>query len=128
MKGNINEISAIVFEGTTRNDTISPQITEIIPRNGSTIANLSPEFKVVFSELIPENNLQGKLYAEETGDSISVKIIKGNAKEYIFKPGKKLNNYTTYRLKIVAKDAAGNELTGNSEFAYISISRVKNRK
>jgi len=128
LKKNINPAANLVFMGITVPDTVKPQIISISPRNGASLNSLSPEFKITFSELIPKNNLTGKMVSEEKGKIVPLKTISENGKEYILKPITKLKNYSSYKMEITAKDTAGNELIGKSDFVYISILRKNKTK
>jgi len=98
LKGNLNPVSLIDFVGTTRKDTISPQIIGIFPRSGSTLNSLSPEFKITFSELILKEDLRAKLFGGRDGRFDFGKNYEGKFKRIFSQAGektKKLCNLST---------------------------------
>ena len=121
-KNNISEESSIKIEGKVVQDTIPPEIVYVKPRNGSTINSLNPEIEIFFSEIILKENIEVKLVSSETNNMIELANVQGDSKKYLYKPKKKLENYSSYKLEVKATDNSGNELP---EFSSVFIPIVR---
>ncbi len=121
-KKNIVEESSIKILGKTTQDTIPPEIVFVKPRNGSTINNLKPEFEIFFSEIILRENIDVKLISSEKKSIIELNNAQDNSKKYLYKPKKKLENYSSYKLEIIVVDNSGNELP---DFSSVFIPIVR---
>ncbi|HNX01167.1 MAG TPA: Ig-like domain-containing protein [Candidatus Cloacimonadota bacterium] len=125
-KDNLTKESHLYFSGVARVDKTAPTIVATYPRNGTSINSLTPELKVVFSEIIPDNNIKYTLIDTETNSQIPLKIVSGNDRTYIFKPMKTLVNYRSYKFIIsrITSDISSNALGKDYEFLFLTL--VKN--
>ena len=121
-KNNISEENSIKIEGKVVQDTIPPEIVYIKPRNGSIINNLNPEIEIFFSEIILQDNIEVKLISSETNNIIRLANIQSDSKKYLYKPKKKLENYSSYKIEVKAVDNSGKELPDFSS-VFIPIFR-----
>lgn len=122
-KANSSDSVSISFDGIAVPDSIPPRVESVSPRNGSTIETWQPEIKISFSEIILNENLSIELEATETKKKMPVKVISGNSKQIILTPQSDLQNYTTYELRISARDISQNKTKEISSNKFIVVVR-----
>ena len=128
LKNNITLESALIFDGTTLQDTIPPEVISSYPRTGSSVNSYLPRISVLFSEIIMEKDIEINLIEVETGKIIDIEILSKNSKHYIFRPKIKLNNYSSYKFTLHARDINGNIMTMPLETIFLPIVRTDERK
>jgi hypothetical protein len=126
-KGNMTSESSLIFYGTTMQDTIPPEVISSNPRTGSSVNSYQPRISVLFSEIIMEEDVEIELIEIETGKIENIDILSGNSKHYIFSPKNTLNNYSSYKFTIQAKDNSGNIMTKTFEIIFLPIVRKVNK-
>jgi len=120
-KGNVKDSSSVVFTHSSVQDSFPPILEKIIPRNGSTVNNLLPEIRIEFSEIIMKKDFEAEMVEVESGDTIKLSVLTENTKVYLLKPSMSLKNYSSYRLKIRAKDVNGISVAEEIETLFIAI-------
>ncbi len=127
-KSNLTSESHLYFSGSPRADKTAPVVVSTSPRNGTSINELVPELKVVFSEIILINHIKYALIDTETNQDIDVRITSGDDKTYIFKPTKPLLNYHSYKFTInhITSDISSNTLGKDYEMLFLTL--IKNEK
>jgi len=128
LKNNTTLESALIFDGTTIQDTIPPEVISSYPRTGSSVNSYLPRISVLFSKIIMEEDIETELIEVETGKIIDIDILSKNSKHYIFRPKIKLNNYSSYKFTLHAKDINGNIMTMPLETIFLPIVRTDERK
>lgn len=124
-KGNRSEVLEAKFRNHAVADTIAPTILSTNPRNGASVNNLLPILEIRFSELIPEANVQAKLYSDN--DLIPIKQLSGFGRVHRFQPTKELVNYRTHTLKVLTTttDHSGNKMKHDYELQFLPLMRDK---
>ncbi len=122
-KNNVSLETSLVFDGTTLQDTIPPEVISSNPRTGSSVNSYQPRISVLFSEIIMEEDIEIELIEVETGKSMDIEILSRNSKHYIFRPKLQLNNYSSYKFTMQAKDSSGNIMVKPFETMFLSIVR-----
>jgi hypothetical protein len=124
-KDNLTPESHLYFIGSSQADKTLPAIVSTFPRNGTSINDLRPDVKVVFSEIIPMNNIKYSLVDTETNQKIDVDVTSGNEKIYGFKPKKPLQNYHSYKFIIshITSDISSNALGKDYEFLFLTLNK-----
>lgn len=122
-KSNLTLIDSILFDGSTINDTIPPEVISSNPRTGSSVDTILPKISVKFSEIILEGDIDASLVEVETGKSEEIVFLNKNDKHYIFASQHKLNNYSSYKFVLNAKDFSGNIITKPLEIIFLPIVR-----
>jgi hypothetical protein len=125
-KNNTTTESHLYFFGIPRADKTPPMIVSTTPRNGTSINELMPELSIVFSEIIPKNNIKYNLIDTETNQKIDLNVISGDDKVYRFQPRKPLQNYHSYKFIInhITSDISSNALGKDYEFLFLTL--IKN--
>ncbi|MBT7469805.1 MAG: hypothetical protein HN692_05285 [Candidatus Cloacimonetes bacterium] len=114
---------SILFDGKTLQDTIPPEIMEYFPRNNATVSELLPIFELEFNEIIFAKDIVAKFVEVETNRQIEAEISENMTGKFFVKPTKKLNNMTSYKLQIFAKDKKNNQQKNLLEINFIPIVR-----
>ena len=123
LKNNISLETSLVFDGTTLQDTIPPEVISSNPRTGSSVNSYQPRISVLFSEIIMEEDIEIELIEVETGKIENIEILSRNSKHYIFSPQHRLNNYSSYKFTMQAKDSSGNIMVKPLETIFLLIVR-----
>ncbi|MCK5052507.1 MAG: Ig-like domain-containing protein [Candidatus Cloacimonetes bacterium] len=127
LKKNMTSEGSLLFDGTTLQDTIPPEVISSNPRTGSSVNSFLPKISVIFSEIIMEDCIETKLSEVETGKVEDLKVISKNSKHYIFSSLHRLNNYSSYKFTIQAKDNSENIMTKPLEIIFLPIVRKVNK-
>lgn len=122
-KGNMTSEGSLLFDGTVLQDTIPPQVISSNPRTGSSVDSFLPKISVIFSEIIMEDDIETELIEIETGKTEEIVVLNKNSKHYIFSSQHRLNNYSSYKFEIQAKDNSGNRMTEPLEIIFLPIVR-----
>lgn len=122
-KDNLTSKDSLLFDGTTLQDTIPPEVIISNPRTGSSVNSYQPRISVLFSEIILENDIETELNEIETGKLEDIVVLNKNSKHYIFNSQNKLNNYSSYKFTVLAKDNSGNIMTKPLEIIFLPIVR-----
>ena len=125
-KGNLTKEGSLLFDGTTLQDTLPPEIISSSPRTGSSVNSFFPRISIIFSEIIMEEGIETKLTEIETGEIEEINVISKNSKHYIFSSLHKLNNYSSYQFTLQAKDNCGNTMIEPLEIIFLPIIREVN--
>jgi len=120
-KGNVKDSSAVVFTHSTAQDSFPPVLVKISPRNGTTVNSLLPEIEIEFSEIIMKKDFEAELVEVESGKNVKLSILTEDTKKYLLKPAISLDNYSSYRLKVKAKDFNGVAIVEEIETLFIAI-------
>jgi hypothetical protein len=125
-KNNLTKESHLFFSGISQVDKKPPVIISSYPRNGTSINELIPDLKVVFSEIIPMNNIKYTLFDTETNAKIDIKVVSGDNNVYVFRPSKPLQNYHSYKFTInhVTSDISSNSIGKDYEILFLTL--IKN--
>jgi len=123
MKNNLTNENSMQFYGTSIQDTIPPEVISSDPRNGSSVNSDLPKISVLFSEIIMEDDITTKIIEVETGNIENVTALNNNSKHYIFSPKHRLNNYSSYKFILTAKDINGNIMLNPLEIVFLPIMR-----
>lgn len=123
LKNNITSETSLLFDGTTIQDTIPPEVISSNPRTGSSVNSYQPRISVLFSEIIMEEDIEIELVEVETGKIMEINILSRNSKHYIFSPQYRLNNYSSYKFTMQVKDNSGNIMTMPLETIFLPIVR-----
>ena len=122
-KENMTSESSLIFDGTTQQDTIPPEVISSYPRTGSSVDSFLPKISVLFSEIILENDIEMELIEVETGNIEDIVILNKDSKHYILSPQHLLNNYSSYKFTMNVKDNSGNIMTKPFETIFLPIVR-----
>ncbi|MCF7792368.1 MAG: Ig-like domain-containing protein [Candidatus Cloacimonetes bacterium] len=122
-KNNINDSVSIVFDGAVINDSIPPVILDSYPKNGDTIKESYQTFSIVFDEIIRNTDLNISLQDMEQKKTVPIKIVQADSKLCKFVPLHDLDNYSSYKLSILANDFNENEISKPYEIDFIVIFR-----
>ncbi len=114
---------SILFDGKTLQDTVPPEIVDYFPRNGATVAELLPTFKVEFNEIIFSQDIEARFIEMEANRQFEAEIFENMAGKFFVKPVKKLNDMSSYKLHISAKDKKNNRQKNSLEINFIPIVR-----
>ena len=125
-KENMTSESSLIFDGTTQQDTIPPEVISSYPRTGSSVDSFLPKISVLFSEIILENDIEMELIEVETGNIEDIVILNKDSKHYILSPQHLLNNYSSYKFTMNVKDNSGNIMTKPFETIFLPIVRKVN--
>jgi len=125
-KDNLTEEGAILFTGTTFQDTIPPEVISSDPRTGSSVNSFLPKISIHFSEIILEDDIESKLIEVETREIEDIVVLNKNSKHYVFSSKHRLNNYSSYKFVLSAKDISGNIMMKPLEIIFLPI--VRNTK
>ena len=123
LKNNLSLVTSLLFDGTTLQDTIPPEVISTFPRTGSSVNSYQPRISVLFSEIIMEEDIEIELVEVETGKIMNIDILSKNSKHYIFSPKHQLINYSSYKFTMQAKDISGNIMTMPLETIFLPIVR-----
>ncbi len=127
-KDNITSESSLIFDGTMLQDTIPPEVISSYPRTGSSVDSFLPKISVLFSEIILVEDIETKLIEVETGNIEDIVILNKDSKHYILSSKHRLNNYSSYKFTLHAKDSSGNIMTKPLETIFLPIVRNVNKK
>jgi ribonuclease HI len=122
-KKNTADTLSIIMDSNTMVDSIAPQVTSIIPRNGGTVDEYKPIITISLTEIVLENDFTAKLIEAETSKEIPLRMISGHSDIFELEPIHKLTNYTTYNISIDVKDLNGNKLPTTFTASFIAIIR-----
>jgi len=124
-KANLTEKSLFKIRSSVKPDITPPVIISTVPRNGSSVNELTPVIEVNFSEVIPISLFKAKLVETESKNPIPFKIIKSNSRRYLIQPEKPLSNYKTCQLTIEEKtsDISGNRISEPYIISFLPIIR-----
>lgn len=124
-KGNVQSITTLQFNGSTRADTTAPVILATFPRSGTAISDLRPVIEIRFSKIIPANAIQYSLIRSDTKQAVPLEIIQADHKIYRFRPSQDLINQKSYLLTIKAAttDFNGNPLGRDFEMTFLPLIR-----
>ena len=122
-KDNLTREEAILIDGNTLLDTIPPEVVSSNPRTGSSINTFLPKISVHFSEIILEDDIETQLIEIDTGNVEDIVVLNSNSKHYIFSSQHKLNNYSSYKFNVTAKDINGNIMMKPLEIIFLPIVR-----
>lgn len=128
LKNNMTSESSLLFDGISLQDTIPPEVISSNPRTGSSVNSFLPKISILFSEIILEDDIEIKLIEVETGNIEDIVILNKNSKHYILSPQHRLNNYSSYKFTMQAKDSSGNVMTKPLEIVFLPIVRKINKK
>lgn len=122
-KGNLSTGLEQKFRFSAAPDTIKPFISHTNPRNGASVNTLSPVLELHFSEIIPEENIQVKLFAGAL--EIPLEQLSQTGRIHRFRAKKELDNYKAYTLKVLAStcDISGNKLDKPFELQFLPLKR-----
>jgi hypothetical protein len=122
-RGNIRRADSLFFQTIARRDSIPPILETSSPRNGATVGSLRPEFRLLFSEVIPEGRLELSLQSVETGSTVPVMVESSGSTVCVARPEEDLRNYSTYRLFVGRNttDTNGNRLKEPVEIKFITV-------
>ena len=126
-KNNLTSEGLLLFDGTVLQDTIPPIVISSNPRTGSSVNSFLPKISVIFSEIIMEDDIETELIEVETGNIENIIVLSKNSKHYIFGSQHRLNNYSSYKFTIQAKDISGNIMTKPLEIIFLPIVRKVNK-
>jgi hypothetical protein len=70
-----------------------------------------------------EDDITTKIIEVETGNIENVTALNNNSKHYIFSPKHRLNNYSSYKFILTAKDINGNIMLNPLEIVFLPIMR-----
>lgn len=126
-KNNLTLEGLLLFDGTVLQDTIPPVIISSNPRTGSSVNSFLPKISVIFSEIIMEDDVETELIEVETSKIEDIVVLNKNSKHYIFSSQHRLNNYSSYKFTIQAKDISGNIMTKPLEIIFLPIVRKVNK-
>lgn len=127
-KDNITGEGALLIDGNTLIDSIPPEVVSSTPRTGSSVNTFLPKISVHFSEIILEDDIETQLIEIETGNVEDVVVLNSNSKHYIFSSQHKLNNYSSYKFNVSAKDINGNIMMNPLEIIFLPIVRVAKKE
>ena len=127
-KNNMTTESSLIFDGSTVQDTIPPEVISSYPRTGSSVDSFLPKISDLFSEIILEDDIEIKLIEVETGNIEDIVILNKNSKHYIISSKHRLNNYASYKFTMQVKDSNGNIMTKPLEIIFLPIVRNENKK
>ncbi len=122
-KGNIAADLEQKFRFSAAADTIKPYISYTNPRNGASVNTLNPILEMHFSEIIPEENIDVKLYAGSL--EIPLEQLSGTGRIHRFRAKRELDNYKAYTLKVLSStsDISGNKLDKPFELQFLPLKR-----
>ncbi len=126
-KDNMTSESSLIFDGTMLQDTIPPEVISSYPRTGSSVDSFLPKISVLFSEIILEKDIETKLIEVETGNIEDIVTLNKDSKHYILSSKHRLNNYSSYKFTLHAKDSSGNIMTKPFETIFLPIVRNVNK-
>jgi len=124
-KGNVQSLTTIQFNGSTRADTTAPVILATLPRTGTAVSDLRPVIEIHFSKIIPANAIQYSLIQSDTKQVVPLEIIQADHKIYRFRPSQDLINQKSHLLTINAEttDFNGNPLGRDFEMTFLPLVR-----
>lgn len=122
---NITEEYKVAFHGSTKIDTLRPEVTTSFPRSGSTVLTLKPNLIIGFNEIILEDDIVVQLKELESGKLVDLEIAVSNSHKVVIVPKRDLLNFNSYEL-ILSKqttDMSDNHLLEEYVISFMVTSR-----
>lgn len=123
LKGNVTPKTSIITKGVDTIDKTAPKVISTNPRSGTMVKTLNPRLEVTFSEPILAKDLHFEMIEVDYKKKIPVSVVRANDYTCTFMAKQKLNNYSTYLLRILkdTQDASGNTLGNDIEISILPI-------
>jgi hypothetical protein len=122
-KSNVADSLLMKLSGEAISDTLSPNVVNILPRDGATISELKPEISIEFDEVLINSFADIRFVEIETGEIINYNYLNKGGKIIKVQPYKNLKNFMSYEVIVGKKtrDLKGNKIKEEVKSKFIPI-------